>query len=203
MQLEINLLKVDSIYAINGQLIARNRSQVTDDPDVMKELVEFLGTNIDYINAAVSNKELVNKLSVVTTMTTDEFNALNYILAEDGLMITYYIISDVEVDADGVLTNSYEYNIIDKTNYLSSFTPYCTKIVVDKDSYSTSAIYEKIVNMYGLFKDELFSGIDPIDSDIRVMKEAEQLVGAAPEAVIGHTISILEFLGKSVRIITN
>lgn len=204
MNLELNLVKVDNIYAQASKILARSRSLVGNDTEAMAQIIKFINDNIDYINSAITDKSLVNQLTNLKSLSIDELQSLKYILAESGLDIQYWTVADIEDNEKGIPDKMIEYNIIDLTNYSSNFIPFCTKITVNADTYTISSVYAKIVEIYNLFKGNLFTDrINPITSDIKVIEDQENVLGSVPITVTTHINSILEFLGKKLYAILN
>lgn len=204
MNLELNLVKVESIHEQSAQILSRHRALVGNDTEAMAQIIEFLGRNIDIINAQITDKALVSKIEHLKNLTIDEFECLRWILAERGLDVQVWSISDVETGADGIPEGSIEYNVIDLTNYSSSFVPFCTKITFTQDEFKFSTLFEKISGMFGLFEGSLFEGrVNPILHDTRVMKSSEEVIGRVSPMLTEHVGSILSFLQKKIYTLYN
>jgi len=203
MYLELNLVKTDSIYSVYGKSLARNRVIVNNDTEVITEVIKFIGDNFSIFDSALTDKNLVAKLSNLKFMSIDEFQSLRYILTYNKLDIRYWAISESESDED-IPNNNFEYNIVDYSNMVSGFVPFCTKLLVDRNRDSIAEIYNKIMEMYGLFQGDLFDdGINPIKRDIEVMRVQESTVGFVPADIANHTNLVLEFVKKYIYIIGN
>lgn len=204
MNFEINLVKTDSIYSAYGRILARHRATIDNDTEAIAELTKFLAENISDIDAAISDKNLVAKIEHIQGMTVDEFECLRYTLAENGIDIRYWAVSDVEGNGTSIAEGSLEYNIVDNANHITSFVPFCTKLVVDVNQGSVSAIYRKIVEMYGLFGSKLFAGrVNTLINNINVMQSQEAVTGFVPTELAQHANAILEFMGKTIFVIAN
>lgn len=203
MNLEINLTKLGSIYSQSSQILARRRSKVDDSGTAMNEIVDFISKNMDTINMAVTDKELIGNLEVLKSLSIDEFQSLRYRLAEAGLGLLAWKVSDMEVNSQGIPAGSLEYNIVD-FNDCDLFIPQCTKITGSKEAIFASAIYKRISDIYGIFEGPIFEGsANPITQDTRVMKEMEDLNLPVSPALISHVNSILDFMNRKIFIITD
>jgi len=203
MFIEINMMKLDSIFSQAGRIIARRRAQVTDD-SYMEPLVDFINTNFDAISPAIGDKDFVKRVENLRSLTIEEFSNLRYVLAEYGFDIQIYAVSDLEKDAEGVPEGMLEYNILDLNDIRGGFIPTCTKFIGSQEDSSMSDLYSKVAEIFDIFKGNLFTGrVNPLEQDIESMKAIESAIGHAPAPLTQHASSILEFIGKRIFVLVN
>lgn len=203
MNLELNLVKTQSIYSRVSSSIARQRTLINNESEAMSAIMSFIADNIEIFDAALSNKALVNQLQNLTDLTIDEFSSLKFMLASNGLDILAWAISDNELNEIEVPDGILEYNIVDRNNSLMSFLDFCTKINISEESGTLADMYQRIVDMYGLFEGDLFVGyLNPLSSQVQVLRQTEQTLGVTPNAITTYLNSVLEYLGKEIYVIT-
>lgn len=201
--MELNLVKNQGIYSQVFSLLARKRVLAENDTDVLTEVCNFIRENLDIFDAALTNKALIGKLENIEMLTIDEFHCLKYVIANSGIDILLFGVSDVEVGADGIPEGNNEYNVIDNNLCLTSFVKFCTKVLADSKTSNFGKVYSTIADMYGFFEGELFTGFrNPISTQLQVINEAEKLLGVAPTSSTQYLNSILDYLGKNVIVIT-
>lgn len=205
MNLECNLVKVNSLGSKLSKLIARNRYQVTNDTEALDSIAKFIADNASTFNAALSDQKLVTALSNLSNITINDLDCLRYYLSTRGLDIWYYYVSDVEVNSNDIPEGLFEYNIIDNSNMMSTtFIPFCTKLSQSQSENKLTVLYDKINDMYGFYNSPMFTGmISPIKKAIDSMKQSEELLGIVPTTTTSYVNSIFEFLRKDIRVITN
>lgn len=203
MNLELNLVKTQSIYSRVSSSIARQRTLINNESEAMSAIMSFIADNIEIFDAALSNKALVNQLQNLTDLTIDEFSSLKFMLASNGLDILAWAISDNELNEVEVPDGILEYNVVDRNNSLMSFLEFSTKINISEESSTLADMYQRIVDMYGLFEGDLFVGyLNPLSSQVQVLRQTEQTLGVTPNAITTYLNSVLEYLGKEIYVIT-
>lgn len=203
MNLELNLVKTQSIYSRVSSSIARQRTLINNESEAMSAIMSFIADNIEIFDAALSNKALVNQLQNLTDLTIDEFSSLKFMLASNGIDILAWAISDNELNEVEVPDGILEYNVVDRNNSLMSFLDFCTKININEESSTLADMYQRIVDMYGLFEGDLFVGyLNPLSSQVQVLRQTEQTLGVTPNAITTYLNSVLEYLGKEIYVIT-
>jgi len=203
MNLELNLVKNQGVYSQVFSLLARKRVPAETDTEVLTEVCNFIRENLDIFDAAVTNKALISQLEKIDMMTIDEFSCFKFVIANSGIDLLIFGVSDVEVDSDGVPAGKIEYNVIDNNQCLTSFVKFCTKVLADDKTSDFGDVYKNIIDMYGFFSGELFTGFrNPLSTQLQVINESERLLGVAPASSTQYVNSILEYLGKNVIVIT-
>lgn len=202
MILEINLVKTPSIDSTYGQLILRRRTPVKTDEDVMKSILSTIQDNIEFIEGAIADNALANKISNLSDLTINELYELKYYLNYfSGLDLWTWYVNDLEIGKDGVDAGMFEYTIVDKTAVQSLFVPIAQRFNVPTDEIKLSKIYTQISEMTGLFDSQLSDGIvNPIKNQIEVLIPSENANGTVSTAITQNINNIFNYMGK--RIIT-
>lgn len=205
MNLEVNLVKVASVDSKLSKLLSRNRYLVENDTQALESIIKFIADNASTFNAALTDQRLVAQLQNLSALTISELDCLRYILSVKGIDLWYYYVSDIEVNPTDIPTGIFEYNVVDRNNMSgSSFIPFASKITQTQGENKLTSLYEKIIDMYGLFNGSLFDGMNnPLKTMIDSMKSDEQILGTVPTTKSTYCNSIFEFLKKDIRVITN
>lgn len=205
MNLEINLVRSQSIYSKAFTILSRKRAFVSNDSEAMAQIESFFAENLDTFDAALTNKALVSQLSNLNGLTIDEFYSLKFMLAASGLDVLVWNVAELEVNSSEIPEGFMEYNSVDYLNSAdSSFISFCTKIVLSASGGDMYELYSKIFNMYGLFKGDLFVGYkNPVENQLEILKQTEEAMGVSPVAITNYLNSILEYLKKDTIALMN
>lgn len=199
MTLELNLVFSQSIYASAFTLISRSRVETETEDQALSAIASFIKNNIDSFDAAIADKDLVNRLQNVEFTTIGELYSLKYLIASFGLDILFNYVAEMEVDPTDIGDNMVEYNIIDELDNTPSFIRSASKVVVSNEAGDLHTVYSKIVDGFGFFNSDLTAGFNnPLMRDLTILKQAEDLMGVSPVPVTTEINSILEYLGKKV-----
>lgn len=199
MLLEINLVFSQSIYSNTFTLIARDRVEVSDDGQVLTQIAEFIKNHIESFDAAIPDKDLMNRLQTLDLTTVSDFYSLKFILANFGLDILCNYVAELEVNASEISDNTTEYNIIDELDDAPSFVRRASKVVVSNEAGDMHTVYSKVVEGFGFFNSELTAGFNnPLTRSLGVLTRSEELIGVSPVPVTTEINSILEYLGKKI-----
>ena len=199
MNLELNLVKTQSIHSRISSLIARKRIQVKSESEAMEAIVAFIQDNMLTFNAAITDKALLDQLSNLKTLSVDELYSLKYIMASTGgIDLIIVVVSDSEENELEIPKDILEYNIIDNLRSPLSFVKFATKISLDKKGNLTE-LYTKVIDMYGLFDGGLFSSItNPITPQLDILRQTEIALGISPSAITQYLNGVIEYLGKDI-----
>lgn len=159
--IEVNLFSVPSssdVDATLGRCVARARF----DSEAMKvNIIDFvrgfLKDNMDNLESALSNSDLVAYINGSDSMTTVDFASVQYLLKQIGYMVTIWNVTDDEENPNGVGAGTLEYNVVNH-NFLQHDYPTTTKIVPSEDKTVAEVITE-IVEQTGLFDEAKFAGV--------------------------------------------
>jgi len=204
MKLELNLVKSPQIDSRTVKFLARNRYEVASEPEVMDAIQKFIADNISTFTAALTNARLVAQLEQIKDLTVSQFQGLRYVLAMHGLDIWYFIVKEGEVNETEVSDDVIEYNILDNDQVTFGFVPMAFRFVQPRSEMSISAVYQEIVSAFGLFEGSFYVGLkNPLKASIDTIVESEKILGVAPKSSSTYVNSILEYLHKDMRAITN
>lgn len=203
MQLELTLVKSQSIRSDFFNFISRKRYKINDDSDLMKCIISFIGENLDIIESACPNKDFVNRLSTIQNISNEDLKGIRYVLSSAcGLDLLYWGVADTETNADQLAANTIEYNIVDMEYGFTGITRLCTKILQPADEIKHSEIYERINSAYNLFNSDLFQGFpNPIMRDVEAMKGVTEILGAPNETQVIHVLSTLDYMNYKMFVI--
>jgi hypothetical protein len=199
MLLEINLVFSQSIYSNALTLIARDRVDVERDDQVLAQISEFIKDHIESFDAAIPDKDLMNRLQTLELTTVSDFYSLKFILANFGLDILCTYVAELEVNPSEISENTTEYNIIDELDDAPSFVKSASKVVVSNEAGDLHTVYSKVIEGFGFFNSELTAGFNnPLTRSLNVLTQSETLIGISPVPVTTEINSILEYLGKKI-----
>jgi len=205
MNLESNLIKVNGgMYSLGGNIIARSRVNVTEATDVTAIILDFLQKNLEFLTPNIKNEAFIRQLESRTTLSIEEIAELNYVLADNGYLMTNFCVADLEINSNEVPDNTMEYNIVDNTRINFQFIPFATKIAMDLDKMSVYQLYSKINELYNLFSSDLFADVpNPIKNDLISIDWQERPTGSVNTALTDHINNTLRFIGKEIYTIYN
>jgi DNA-directed RNA polymerase subunit N (RpoN/RPB10) len=185
-----------------GKFLARSRYEVTNDTEALDAIAKFIAENISTFTSALTDQRLLGQLQSLDNLTINEYSCLRYILASKGIDIWAMYVKENEINADDLSANTFEYNVLDKDT-ATSFIPMCTRFVQLTNENSLSKLYTEIVDAFGLFEGRLFVGMNnPIMVTVNAMK-SDETVGVVSKFKTSYINSILDFLGKDLRVITD
>lgn len=203
MNLEINLVKVHSIDAKLGKLLARKRYLVADDTQVMDSMMKFIAEVSTTISTVVTDARLTASLQTLTKLTVTDLDCLRYILSMHGMDIWYWYVADTEGNPMSIPEGLFEYQVIDHNN-TRIFIPNCAKIVQASTDNKLTEVYSKIIESHALFNSPIFAGINnPLVNMVQTMEADEQAVGVVPVSKTTYVNSIFDFLHKEIRVLSN
>lgn len=199
MLLELNLVFSQSIYANAFTLVSRSRVMTENEDQVLTAIASFIKDNIETFDAAIADKDLVNRLQTVEFRTIGELYSLKYMIASFGLDILFNAVAELEVNPSEIAENTVEYNIIDELDSDPTFIRSASKVIISNEAGDLYSVYSKIIEGFGFFDTELTAGFNnPLTRDLTILKQSEELMGISPVAVTTEINSILEYLGKKV-----
>jgi len=199
MLLEINLVFSQSIYSNAFTLIARDRIVVENDDQALNQITEFIKDHIDSFDAAIPDKDLMNRLQSLELVTISDLYSLKFYLANFGLDLLFNYVAELEVNPTEISENTIEYNIIDELDSTPSFIRSASKVVINNESGDLHTVYSKVIEGFGFFESELTAGFNnPLTRSLNVLKQSEELMGVSPVAVTTEINSILDYLGKRI-----
>lgn len=203
MKVELNLIKNQGIFIPVYTLISRERFNVDDD-NIMTTICQFIRDNASVFDAALSDKELVTKLTTIESISVSELMSLKYCLASAGMDLLVNQVAEEEVNPDSIPEGIAEYNIIDDLDVEQGFVKFSTKVTTDQDTSSMSDVYGKIIEIFDYFSTPLTASCEnPLKENMDTLLVTEKSIGRAPESVTTYINSVLEYLGKRIILIQN
>lgn len=199
--IEVNLFSIPANDTINvsvGKCVARSRVDLNSLGVSTFEFVKgFLRDNLDNLESAVSNSDLISFINSNQTMTTSDFSTLRYLLKRIGYHLTVWNVTDDEDNKTGVPAGTLEYNMINH-NFLQSNFPTVTKLIPAKNE-SLAKMVTTIVEQSGLFDDSKFSGIrNPFNILTNNLKSEEEKLGNINSSLISQIYGLLDQMGINI-----
>lgn len=197
--IEVNLFSIPTSEAgVNvGKCVSRARVDIDGLGVSILEFVKgFLRDNLDNLESAISNSDLVDFINSDTNMTRLDFASLSYLLVQIGYKVTVWNVADDEENPNGVGAGTLEYNIIN-SNFLQHDYPTVTKLV--QGDKNAAEIVGEIVEQSGLFDDSKFKGVrNPFTILVNNLKDEEGKVGIINSSLITKIYSLLGDMGINI-----
>lgn len=198
--IEVNLFSVSTAdyNTTVGKCVSRSRFDSSSMGVGILEFVKgFLRDNLDNLESAISNSDLIDFINSDRAMTTVDFASLSYLLQRIGYKITIWNVADDEENPRTVGAGTLEYNIINR-NFVQNDYPTVTKLI-PADNQTLSDIVMLIVEQSGLFDKSKFAGVkNPFTILINNLKEETKKVGKINYNLISQIYTLLDQMGFSV-----
>lgn len=197
--IEVNLFSIStSDVNVNvGKCVSRARVDIDGLGVSILEFVRgFLRDNLDNLEGAISNSNLVDFINSGSSMTNIDFASLGYLLTQIGYKVTVWNVADDEENSMGVRAGTLEYNVINR-NFLQHDYPTVTKLV--PGSKNAAEVVNEIVEQSGLFDENKFSGVrNPFTSLLNNLKDEVGKVGIINSSIITKLYSLLDSMGFGI-----
>lgn len=204
MNLELNLVKNTGIYDKVFTLLSRTRVKASNDSEVMSSILAFIGENINVFDSVFSNKGFVDRLESLDTLTNEHLFGLKFIMAQSGIDLIFYTVSDDEDNPVDIPEGVLEYISINDIHSTSLITKFATKFVMSESGLKVSEVYKTMNEVYDNFGGELLSDLmNPIQSQIQFLERDENYIGVTPTSITNYLNSVFNYLGKDLIVITN
>jgi hypothetical protein len=204
MNLELNLVKNTGIYDKVFTLLSRTRVKVSNDSEVMSSILSFIGENINVFDSVFSDKGFVDRLENLDTLTNEHLFGLKFIMAQSGIDLIFYTVSDDEDNPVDIPEGMIEYISINNIHSTSLITKFATKFVMSESNLKVSEVYKTMNEIYDNFGGELLSDLmNPIQSQIQFLERDENYIGVTPTSITNYLNSVFNYLGKDLIVITN
>ena len=200
--IEVNLFSIsntDPTAAMTGRCIARSRfSKESMGVSVMEYVKDFLKDNLDTLESAIGNADLVSIINSDQIMTTKDFFSIQYHLGELGYTVKIWNVADDEVNNLGIPESAMvEWNVIDRS-FMQYDYPTATKIIPGADE-SIADTLKSIVDQSGLFDQDKFNGIkNPFTILVNNMKQEQETMGNINPAICTRIYALLNQLGIDI-----
>ncbi len=204
MNLELNLVKNTGIYDKVFTLLSRTRVKASNDSEVMSSILTFIGENINVFDSVFSDKGFVDRLETLDTLTNEHLFGLKFIMAQSGIDLIFYTVSDDEDNPVDIPEGMIEYISINNIHSTSLITKFATKFVMSESNLKVSEVYKTMNEIYDNFGGELLSDLmNPIQSQIQFLERDENYIGVTPTSITNYLNSVFNYLGKDLIVITN
>lgn len=204
MNLELNLVKNTGIYDKVFTLLSRTRVKVSNDSEVMSSILTFIGENINVFDSVFSDKGFVDRLESLDILTNEHLFGLKFIMAQSGIDLIFYTVSDDEDNPVDIPEGMIEYISINNIHSTSLITKFATKFVMSESNLKVSEVYKTMNEIYDNFGGELLSDLmNPIQSQIQFLERDENYIGVTPTSITNYLNSVFNYLGKDLIVITN
>lgn len=204
MNLEINLVKINGIHDKVATLLSRTRVNVAGDSEVMKALTDFIASNINVFDSAISDRGFVSNLEGLDNLTNEQLYGIKYAMAQSGIDLIFYAVSDNEDNPSEIPDGLMEYIAINNIHATSTITKFATKFIISESDIRVSQIYKTMNELYGNFdSDALIGRVNPISEQLDYLSQDENYVGVTPLSITNYLNSVFDYLGKELIVITN
>lgn len=204
MLIEFNLVKNRDIFTPVYEVIARERKEAENGEMALAHMCEFISSNVASFDAALADKSLVTKLQGIQSLTISDFYSLKFILANSGVDLLMYAVSDREVNDQEIPADFLEYNSVDYNDVFDGFIPRASKMNASSESMNMSQVYERVINAYGYFDGSITEGyLNPLKTNLDLLKQTEVALGVSPTNITSYINSVLEYLNIRLVLMTN
>lgn len=178
-----------------GRFVSRRRASLEQLGVNKNQFIHaFLKDNMDTIETALHNPDLVNIINSDMLLTNKDIASIKYTLSTVGYQMLITFSADDEVNSVSIPTGEVEYVIVDNT-FLQDDMPVATK---ESNALGTSIlpVLTKIVESLGFYNDDKFKGVaNPLKSLLRQAQDDEKTLGAPSAAVVNRMYMVLDQLG--------
>lgn len=181
-----------------GRFVNRKRANLEQLGVNKNQFIQgFLRDNMDTIETAVHNPDLVNIINSDTLLNNKDIASIKYALSTVGYQMLVTFTADDEVNSVTIPTGEVEYNIVDNT-FIQDDMPVSTKETAPLGS-SVMPVLKKSVNSLGFYSEDKFKGINnPLIGLLRQAEDDEKTTGTPSATVINRIYTILENLGVQI-----
>jgi hypothetical protein len=165
---------------------------------IMEYVKDFLKDNLDTLETAIGNADLVSIINSDQVMTTKDFFSIQYYLGDLGYTVKIWNVADDEVNELGIPEGSIvEWNVIDRS-FIQYDYPTATKIVPGPDE-GIADILKNIVEQSGLFDSDKFNGIkNPFSILVNNLKQEQETMGNVNPGSRTRLYALLSQLGIDI-----
>ena len=142
-----------------GRFVSRKRASLEQLGVNKNQFIQgFLRDNMDTIETALHNPDLVNLINSDTLLNNKDIASIKYTLSTVGYQILVTFTADDEVNSVTIPTGEVEYNIID-TTFIQNDLPVATKETSALGS-SVVSVLNKISTSVGFYDESKFKGVN-------------------------------------------
>lgn len=200
--IEVNLFSIssaDPTNAMTGRCIARSRfNKESMGVGIMEYVKDFIKDNLDTLQSAIGNADLVSIINSDQPMTTKDFYSILYYLGDLGYTVKIWNVAEDEVNALEVPTsNMVEWNVIDRS-FMQYDYPTATKIIPGSENNIIETL-TTIIDQSGLFDRDKFNGIkNPFTGLVNNLKQEKEITGNINEGICTRIYQLLNQLGIDI-----
>lgn len=181
-----------------GRFVSRKRASLEQLGVNKNQFIQgFLRDNMDTIETALHNPDLVNLINSDTLLNNKDIASIKYTLSTVGYQILVTFTADDEVNSVTIPTGEVEYNIID-TTFIQNDLPVATKETSALGS-SVVSVLNKISTSVGFYDESKFKGVNnPLVSLLSQAADDEKITGAPGAVIVNRIYTVLEQLGINI-----
>lgn len=181
-----------------GRFVSRRRANLEQLGVNKNQFIQgFLRDNMDTIETAIHNPDLVNLINSDTLLNNKDIASICYTLSTVGYQVLVTFIADDEINSVSIPTGEVEYDIIDST-FIQEDLPVATK-ESSAVGGSIVPVLSRAINSIGFFNEEKFRGVNnPLIGLLNQMADDEKNAGAPGPIVVNRLYTILEQLGVEI-----
>lgn len=181
-----------------GRFVSRRRANLEQLGVNKNQFIQgFLRDNMDTIETAIHNPDLVNLINSDTLLNNKDIASICYTLSTVGYQILVTFIADDEINSISIPAGEIEYDIIDST-FIQEDLPVATK-ESSAVGGSVVPVLNRAVTSIGFFNEEKFKGVNnPLTGLLNQMADDEKNAGAPGPIVVNRLYTILEQLGIKI-----
>ena len=201
--IEVNLFSISSAdpsTSMVGRCIARSRfNRESMGVGVMEFVKGFLKDNLDTLETAIGNADLVSIINSSQPMTTKDFLSIQYYLGDLGYTVKIWNVADDEVNALEIPDGSMmvEWNVIDR-GFMQDNYPTAVKIIPASTENIVDTL-STIVDQSGLFDNDKFNGIkNPFNLLMNNLKMEQKTSGNINSSICTRIYAMLSQLGIDI-----
>lgn len=198
--IEVNLFSVPTadFDVTVGKCVSRARfDSEAMGVSVLEFVKGFLRDNLDNLESAISNSDLVEFINSDKVMTSIDLATLSYLLSQIGYKVTIWNVAEDEENSNSVGAGTIEYNIINN-NFIQHDYPTVTKLVPSEDQ-NVAKVASMIVEQSGLFDESKFAGVkNPFTILLNNLKDEDGKVGRINSSIITKIYTLLHQMGIDI-----
>lgn len=164
---------------------------------VMEMAKGFLKTNLQSIEPALGNDDIISFINGDMTMTTTDFACINYWLAKSGYLVVIQNVAEDEDNPVGIASEGAEWNVID-TNFMQHDYPTAVKII-PTDGMNVVDVLKRVIEQSNLFdSNKLGNTRNPLKEAVGKLEKVKELMGIIEPGLSSKIYSILDQVGIKV-----
>lgn len=178
-----------------GRFVSRKRADLSSLGVNKNQFIqEFLRNNMDTIETAIHNPDLVELINSDTILNNKDIASIKYILSTVGYQMLIVFSADDEINSVSIPAGEVEYNFIDST-FIQEDLPVVNKIESIVGSSIVTTL-RKGIDSIGFYSADKFKGVNnPFIGLLNQAEDDEKVAGAPGTVIINRIYQILDQLG--------